>query len=492
MTETKKYTVRPCKNQRTDLRDAFRVHFSTNTLSLLRLNAGDLCNIITSDNRSLPAKAWPAVDKVMDSIVMTTKTLQEAYNLHLGDQVTISRSENPASDAAAEEIVVEEIPDTDHGNPPAYRDKEDKTHWSSLLRYHACQAQELCPGVVFKSIRSIGEQRSFRVVRINDSHDLGLYSSKHTKIVRIQDNAQSAAVQTGILEITNELIGGLNSQIDQINKILRPYSNCGIEFKKNARHRTRRGGIILHGPHGTGKSMILGEIVKAGWNRVLHITRNTISLPKTSRTEAVQKIFTNANDHQPSVVIIDDLDKFAGKTNLLDDQHSLHIAPSLQEAFDQREDNRVLVVAATNRLANIVPDLRRRGRFEYEIEITVPNTQSRKEILKLLCGLPATSSHLQLEALAERTHGYVGDDLEGLLQVASDHTAVGNPEGSMWDLAEQDIESALNVVRPTTMKEAIRGLPKVKWSDIAGSDDLKKKFEHVVASFKVCLRSTSY
>lgn len=489
MTELKKYTVRPCKNQRTDLRNSFRVHVSLATLSSLRLNSEGLCNIITLDNRSLPAIASAA--KVMDSVVMTTRTLQVAYGLNLGDQVTISRSDESVRDA--EEIVLEEVPDTSHDIPPPYKDEEHKTHWSYLLRYHACQAQVLCHGMVFKSISSVGERRSFRVVRTSGSQDPGLYNSEHTTKVHIQEriinNAQSTDAQTGILEITNERIGGLHSQINEINKILRPYSNCGIEFKKYAWHEPRRGGLILHGPKGTGKSMILGEIAKAGWNRVFHITRKTISLPKTSRDEAVRSIFADANAHQPSVVIIDGLDRFAGKTNPPDDQHSLHIASSLQEAFDHQEDNRVLVVAATDCLANIVTDLRDYGRFHHEIEISVPNSPSRKEILKLLCRLSATSSHPQLEALAERTHGYVGKDLKELLQVAADNTAEDIPKG---DLAEQDIESALNLVKPGIMKGAIQGLPKVKWSDIAGSDGLKKQLEHVVTSIKVCLRTTSY
>ncbi|KAL9615281.1 MAG: hypothetical protein Q9167_000252 [Letrouitia subvulpina] len=511
MTETKKCVVRPCRNQRTDLKEAFHVYFSATTISLLGLHAGKLCNIITPDNRSLPAIAWKAVEKVKDYAILTTRILQEAYNLKLDDEVIILRSEKSVRDA--KEVVLEEISDTDHDNAPSFSSEDDKISWSHLLTYHVRKAQVVCPGLSFQGIKGVGEQRSFKVVRVNGSYDPALYSSEQTKIIHIQDRsinkAEPKAVQTETLKITNELIGGLDSQINKINRILRPYSNLGAESTNYANYKIRRGGFILHGVHGTGKSKILGKIANAGWNKVFHIDGTNI-FPKHGQVEdSVHKMFADANDHQPSVIIIDNLDRFARKIDSLDDSQSFssQFTQSLCAAFDRREDNRVLVVAATDRLETIAPGLRCRKRFQYEIEITVPNTTSRMEILKLLCDFPSTRSFPQLEVLAERTHGFVGADLEELVHAAADNAVdrllsesddilwedlIVGLKGTMPEFAEQDIESALAVVKPTIKKEEIGGLPKVKWSDIARSDDLKKEFEHVVKSFKVRLYSTSY
>ncbi len=82
------------------------------------------------------------------------------------------------------------------------------------------------------------------------------------------------------------------------------------------------------------------------------------------------------------------------------------------------ERGRVTVIAATNRVDDIDPALRRGGRFDREIEIGVPDKDGRKEILQVHTrGMPLTES-IDLDRYAENTHGFVGADLESLAREA--------------------------------------------------------------------------
>ncbi|KAI4170789.1 MAG: hypothetical protein LQ343_004678 [Gyalolechia ehrenbergii] len=501
MVEARKYTVRPYKPARTDGKDSFRIYLSPTALLYHGLRAGDICQLSSAVQTSLPAIAWPASEKIQDSIIQTTKILQNLYGLKLGDQIFLSRTSGSLMDA--HDIVVSEHKDPGDQSSLSSLNPREKAHWAWLLEYELEQAGVLCPGMIFASVRAKGEERMFRINTIDTSPDIALYKSQTLNSVVIHAEADQVSEpskdhEVRPLGVDSSLVGGLDAQLSELNSAMQAYGSSVRRDNLKIDHRSRRGGILLHGSSGTGKSMLLRLVAEAGWRAVFRI-HDTVGGARLGDTEvAIQKIFSDAHRLQPSIVIIDDLDAIAGKKDLANNSQPLNIASSLCQAFDQRGDSQVLVLAATAKIALVSDSLRRPGRFQTEIEIPVPGTDARGEILHLAVGMSKNDRDHQLLQLANRTHGYVGADLVELVQTALDKAIIrvptlgvrteknhlsGNddkPLGFAEAVINEDIETALLKIQPTAMKEIFLDTPKVKWSQIGGQLEVKKALQKAV------------
>ena len=486
------------KAERSDLQNVFRVYLPAATLQRLQLAAGDICNL-EFDGQDLPAIAWPSSKEIKGSVVQVSEFLRQLYNLNLGNKINISRAGLIKN---AQEITLSEVSDSDARSPLPKIEESEKAHWLWLLHEKLCSMQSIYPGLTLEKLKPGRQERSFKIHAVHGSAEVVIYSTQEHMTLRFKDDALDAVPQSGIpaglLRLGNGSIGGLDVQMAKLNDVIKPYSKDKMNHRFNALHRPRRGGVILYGPSGTGKSMLLQMVSEAGWNRALDL-RNSIGAQRVGGDEAeVRRAFADAYKHQPSVIIIDNLDVVAGKKDTFSDAWSPNFARSLCEEFDQRRDSQVLVIAATNNLAQIDKSLRRPGRFEIEIEIPVPSTQSRTEILKILYGLPRDCTNPQLEDLAERTHGYVGADLEDVIQIAMDKhmdrleaesqkrksrdnspPATEDSEVSRC-LTASDLDDALREVKPTAMKEVFLETPKTKWADIGGQHDVKRELKQAV------------
>ncbi|KAL8720402.1 MAG: hypothetical protein Q9225_002722 [Loekoesia sp. 1 TL-2023] len=501
MVEARKYTVRPYKSTRADGRDSFRVYLSATALHYHDLRAGDMCQLSIAPESSFPAIAWPASERIQDTILQTTKALQSLYGLKLGDQIFLSRSSGSLLDA--HDIVISEYQEAEDHSLSSSLEPPEKAHWAWLLEYNLKQAGVLCPGMIFPGVRAKGEERTFRIDTINSSADAALYQSQSLSSVLIpnkkgQSTEPSHKHKIKQLGLDFSLVGGLDAQLSRLNSAIAAYGTSVRRDKLRVTYRSRRGGIILHGSSGTGKSMLLRLAAQAGWRAVFRI-EDTIGGARIGDAEAaVHKIFLDAHRVQPSIIIIDDLDVIAGKKGLANNSQPLNIASSLCQAFDQRGDSQVLVLAATKNLAFVDDVLRRPGRFQSEIEIPVPGTDARAEILHLAVGLSKNAQDYRLQQLANRTHGYVGADLIELVQTAIDNAIIRVPAlgvskeqdhssnredeslGFSEAVIEEDIEAALLEIQPTAMKEIFLDTPKVRWSQIGGQVEVKEALQEAI------------
>jgi AAA family ATPase len=91
------FTIRPLAGagDRSDLKGAFRVYLSSPSLVALKLRVGDLCQLRLDGSPPKPAVAWNAPQKIQDSVVQTTRTLQDLYGLKIGDKISIEKSQEP-------------------------------------------------------------------------------------------------------------------------------------------------------------------------------------------------------------------------------------------------------------------------------------------------------------------------------------------------------------------------------------------------------------
>lgn len=519
MTDNRTFTVRPfSRSARTDLRDAFRIHLSPASLLLHKLRAGDACQIQTLGGSSRPAIAWTAPEKIQDTVVQTSKTLQSLYELKLGDKVLISGGDGTIADVQSVQLT--EVPRESSVIPHASLSDDERVHWAWVLEYPLSRAEVIYPGMVFEDIEVKDQRRSFRVDLINTVRDNHiLYRMRPSSEINLGCVPSLGSAVAGLprerLYVPSSGIGGLERQLAQLNERLSAYSGEARKLKLPSYYRARRGGLILHGPPGTGKTSLLDKVAAAPWRKVLRIDMTVGGRHVGDIEAAVHRVFADALRNQPSVVIIDRLESVAGKAASQDIQRYVNIAPSLGEELSRLNDSRVFVIAATNRLKDIDEALRGPGYFEFDIEMPIPDAKTRTEILKLVSGLPRDAAASELESLGDRTHGFVGADLDRLVQLSVDKakarvlrcvdqdspgstcsTCINGAGGIdkvqigdevMVQVTETDLNDAFLDIRPTAMREVFLETPKVKWSDIGGQPELKKSLKQAVEwPFKVC------
>jgi transitional endoplasmic reticulum ATPase len=154
---------------------------------------------------------------------------------------------------------------------------------------------------------------------------------------------------------------------------------------------------------------------------------------------------------------------------------------------------KVVVIGATNRVNAIDPALRRPGRFDREIEIGVPDRKGRLEILQIHTrGMPLAKD-VNLEKLADISHGFVGADLQSLSKEAAigalrkilpeiDLSSESIPAETLRKIivTMQDFMDVVKEMEPSAMREVFVEVPDVKWEDIGGLSLIKQELQEAV------------
>ncbi|PSH01804.1 MAG: hypothetical protein BRC27_00870, partial [Nanohaloarchaea archaeon SW_10_44_10] len=203
--------------------------------------------------------------------------------------------------------------------------------------------------------------------------------------------------------------------------------------------------------------------------------------------------FEEAQENSPAIIFIDEIDAIASKRSEVGGEVERRVVAqllSLMDGLEEREN--VIVIAATNRVDAVDEALRRGGRFDREIEIGVPNREGRKEIFQIHTrNMPLTES-VDLEELADKTHGYVGADLHAVCKESA-MSVLRNvlPEIDLDDEIPSEVMDKLVVdrdammegirkVQPSAMREVMVELPKVTWEDVGGLDNTKEQLREMV------------
>ncbi|MFB6213934.1 MAG: AAA family ATPase, partial [Candidatus Nanohaloarchaea archaeon] len=203
--------------------------------------------------------------------------------------------------------------------------------------------------------------------------------------------------------------------------------------------------------------------------------------------------FEEAADNSPAIIFIDEIDAIAAKRSEVGGEVERRVVAqllSLMDGLEEREN--VIVIAATNRVDAVDEALRRGGRFDREIEIGVPNEKGRKEIFQIHTRNMPLTDDVDLDELAEKTHGYVGADIEAVCKEAA--MAVLRkvlPEIDLDEEIPSDVMEKLVVdpgsmiegirsVEPSAMREVMVEVPKVSWEDVGGLDEAKEQLREMV------------
>ncbi|XP_041642240.1 zgc:136908 [Cheilinus undulatus] len=288
-------------------------------------------------------------------------------------------------------------------------------------------------------------------------------------------------------------IGGCRKQLAQIKEMVElPLRHPGL-FKAIGVKPPR--GILLYGPAGTGKTLVARAVANETGAFFFLINGPEIMSKLAGESESnLRKAFEEAEKNAPSIIFIDELDAIAPKREKTHGEVERRIVSQLLTLMDGlKQRAHVVVMAATNRPNSVDSALRRFGRFDREIDIGIPDSTGRLEILQIHTKNMKLADDVDLERIATETHGHVGADLAALCSEAALQAI--RKKMTLIDLEDESIDAdllnslavtmddfqwALSQSNPSALRETVAEVPQVNWEDIGGLDEVKRELQELV------------
>ena len=344
---------------------------------------------------------------------------------------------------------------------------------------------------IFSRFSLFGEPLRFVVVSTQPTQ--AVYIDETTSLVVRPEPVKVEALAKGVPRVTWEDIGDLEEVKERIREIVELpmrhpelFRHLGIEPPK---------GILLYGPPGVGKTLLAKALANEIGAYFIAINGPEIMSKFYGESEArLREVFAEAEKNAPSIIFIDEIDAIAPKREEVVGEVEKRVVAQLLALMDGlKERGRVVVIGATNRIDAIDPALRRPGRFDREIEIPPPDKRARKAILEVHTRNVPLAEDVNLEEIAELTHGYTGADLAALVKEAAmnalrrvlDKVNLERDEIPPEVLEElritmNDFIKALRDVSPSGLREVLVEVPEVHWDDIGGLEDVKQQLREAV------------
>ncbi|KAJ7677330.1 P-loop containing nucleoside triphosphate hydrolase protein [Mycena rosella] len=183
-------------------------------------------------------------------------------------------------------------------------------------------------------------------------------------------------------------------------------------------------GVLLHGPPGSGKTLLANAIAGELGVPFISISAPSIVSGMSGESEkTLRDTFEEAKRVAPCLLFIDEIDAITPKRESAQREMERRIVAQFLTCMDEmswdKTDNKpVIVMGATNRPDSLDAALRRAGRFDHEISMGVPDEAARAKILKVLSAKLRLDGEFDFTALAKATPGYVGADLAALTGAA--------------------------------------------------------------------------
>jgi transitional endoplasmic reticulum ATPase len=339
----------------------------------------------------------------------------------------------------------------------------------------------------------MGQRVDLVVISTNPSGPVIINDS--TKVTVSEESAKAGQVlrEGEAPSITYEDIGGLGNAVDRVREMIELplrhpelFKRLGVEAPK---------GVLLHGPPGTGKTL-LAKAVANETNANFYTIGGPEIMSKYygESEERLRNVFQQAEKNAPSIIFIDEIDSIAPKREEVSGETERRIVAQLLSLMDGMSTRgKVVVIGATNRVNAIDPALRRPGRFDREIEIGVPDRNGRLEVLQIHTrGMPIAKD-VNLEKLADISHGFVGADLQALAKEAAmralrrvlpevDLSTESIPAETLRKIivTMQDFLDIVKEMEPSAMREVFVEVPDVKWEDIGGLSSIKQELQEAV------------
>lgn len=222
-------------------------------------------------------------------------------------------------------------------------------------------------------------------------------------------------------------------------------------------------GILLHGPPGTGKTMIAKALAKMTESNFIAVKGPELLSKWVGESEkGVREIFRKARQAAPCIIFFDEIDALVPRRGGGDSSHvSENVVSQILTEIDGLEElNDVLIIGATNRLDIVDEALLRPGRFDRIIEVPKPDAKGRKHILEIHTKKKPLDSKVDLVKLVELTDGFTGAELASVCNRAAitalrRYVAGQNKSVKEIKISQQDLVDATLKVKPKTKFPAV-------------------------------------
>lgn len=204
----------------------------------------------------------------------------------------------------------------------------------------------------------------------------------------------------------------------QLRQIIDMLKNPDKYKKMGAR---RINAVLLDGEPGTGKTTFANCFIKAT-GRESFVVRKKKS--NGSFLEEISKAFEEAVAKAPSIILLDDLDKFAEKDGGEDAEEYV----TVQACLDEIRDKDVFVIATTNDVSDMPKSLLRDGRLGFSIDVGTPLKHEAVEIIEHYLKTTSVAADLDAESIARLMDGYSCATLESTISLAAMKAAYKNQE----------------------------------------------------------------
>lgn len=213
-----------------------------------------------------------------------------------------------------------------------------------------------------------------------------------------------------------------------------------------------RGGLLLYGPPGCGKTFIARALAGEMQARFLNVGLSDVLDMYLGQSERnLGAVFALARRHAPCVLFLDEVDALGRRRSQMHHSAANVVGQLLTELDGAKASNEgVFVLAASNSPWDVDPALRRPGRFDRTLLVRPPDREAREHLLGMLLR-SRPHRDLDLAALAGRTEGYSGADLTHLVRSATElamEDAIAS--GAVRPLRQADFVRALRDVKATT------------------------------------------
>ncbi len=236
-------------------------------------------------------------------------------------------------------------------------------------------------------------------------------------------------------------------------------------------------GILIEGPPGCGKTMIAKAIANEAGCSFFHASASSfIEMFVGVGASRIRELFKKAESSKPSIIFIDELDAIGAVNRGAD--HANEYRQTLNELLCQmdgfRSDGSVLVIGATNLAEELDPALKRSGRFDRILRISLPDLKARKIILRrYLDKLPHLSPAITddyLHDVCKMIGGFSGADIKNVVNQAAILAAQTTNEEDLV-VTKDHFDQAIKKVRLERSVSSINETNTIGFKDIVGLEE---------------------